>query len=231
MYQRIIFEDWFRKEQLIWQEMEIPCFRSPGITDLATGAVTGRTLVRTGDLEEYYERVLSLLPDERRDKTLRFRMQEDRLRSVCAGLLIEAVRDSSQNRLALTEYGKPYFLKGPYFNLTHSRECVILSVSDRPVGLDLECTRKVHESLYSILSDRELAWIRGQANTQEAFFVLWTRKESLLKCTGRGLGEGKLSEIPALYDNGTIYTYKNRHYVTETLLTDQWVLSETLLTD
>ena len=139
---------------------------------------------------------LRLLPPERREKALRCRRQEDRLRSAAAGLLlVRYARQLGFDRFpALREgaYGKPYFPDAPraQFSLSHSGGYAALAMSSLPVGVDIQKIRPERVPVaMRFLTDYEqaqLAALPPEERTR-AFFRLWTVKESYGKMTGRGL--------------------------------------------
>ena len=79
-----------------------------------------------------------------------------------------------------------------YFNITHTREAFALTISRHYyVGIDME---KVNPGLdfYSIVktyfSKRESDFIlQSESEAKNRFFLLWTRKEALLKALGTGI--------------------------------------------
>lgn len=140
--------------------------------------------------------VLRLLPPERREKALRCRRQEDRLRSAAAGLLLARyARQLGFDRFpALREdvYGKPYFPDAPQaqFSLSHSGGYAALATSSLPVGVDIQEIRPERVmAAVRFLTEPEQAQLTAlpQEKEVQAFFRLWTLKESYGKMTGRGL--------------------------------------------
>ena len=140
--------------------------------------------------------VLRLLPPERREKALRCRRQEDRLRSAAAGLLLARyARQLVFDRFpALREdvYGKPYFPDAPQaqFSLSHSGGYAALATSSLPVGVDIQEIRPERVmAAVRFLTEPEQAQLTALPQEEEvqAFFRLWTLKESYGKMTGRGL--------------------------------------------
>jgi 4'-phosphopantetheinyl transferase len=88
-------------------------------------------------------------------------------------------------------HGRPK-IDGVRFSISHSGERVGLAVTEAtPVGLDVEtATRRADDSLISYaLNENERRDIAGldDAARAQAFFRYWTRKEALMKATGRGL--------------------------------------------
>ena len=88
------------------------------------------------------------------------------------------------------EMGKPYFVdeRLPFFNLSHAGGLVILAVSDREVGADIQNMRSQREKN---MAERFFSGEESRAvsddETRELFYKLWSRKEALGKCTGEGV--------------------------------------------
>lgn len=134
----------------------------------------------------------------RQSKIGKFRQERDRRLSLAAGLLLQmALREAgipeSEASIREGEQGKPYLTEHEdiFFNISHSGERAMCVVSDRETGCDVEIIDPHHNTegvaKYSF-SDREREWLDAvpQAERLEAFFRLWTLKESLLKTTGTG---------------------------------------------
>ena len=128
---------------------------------------------------------LALLPEERREKALRIRREEARLRSIGASLLLRAA--GIEPPFACGEHGKPYIPSGPHFSLTHSGTLAALAVSGTPVGLDIEKIAPVRRAAARALTIEERDYMK--ADPERRFAYLWTRKEAVLKCTGAGLSQ------------------------------------------
>ena len=140
--------------------------------------------------------LLSGLSDERVERILRFKKEEDRKRSAMAGRLM---RDElprygiDVDRIRTTEKGRPYAEEEIDFNLSHSGDYVLLAVSGRRVGCDIEQVRPVKGSLLKYCCrESEQEWIRTfpEEEQTEAFYRIWTAKESYIKMTGEGLTLG-----------------------------------------
>lgn len=89
--------------------------------------------------------------------------------------------------------GKPYIEDCPYhFNLSHSGDFLLLAVGESPVGADIEkITRIRPKTMAKYFSQSEQQQVQKQGT--EAFFELWTKKESYVKYTGEGI-KGVLKE-------------------------------------
>lgn len=130
-----------------------------------------------------------LRSDKRKEKALRFRCREDRLRSVAAGILMETkVPDFFSKELAFSDAGKPYLPGGVPFSLSHGGSFAVLAVSETQdrVGVDVEPLGQkkiLAEAVGYVMTPDEAAWAE---KFEERLLRIWTRKESLYKCYGTG---------------------------------------------
>ena len=94
----------------------------------------------------------------------------------------------SGGALSCGPYGKPLLSPGPHIGISHRRGAVAVAVGDMPIGLDLERLRDFDARLPArIFSKGEMEYFHASGASREAFFTLWTLKESYYKFTGRGL--------------------------------------------
>jgi 4'-phosphopantetheinyl transferase len=143
------------------------------------------------------ERALPLLSDQRREQALKFRYELGRKTSAMAYLLLcEGLRQEygimERPLFEYGEHGKPSIVGHPeiHFNLSHCREAVVCVVSDRPVGVDVECFREYKESLVRYtMNDEEVERIVHAERPEEEFIRLWTMKEAKVKLTGQGISD------------------------------------------
>jgi 4'-phosphopantetheinyl transferase len=130
---------------------------------------------------------IELLDERRRNRVYRYRRLEDQARCLAAGLMLRSVfGEDDASRMTVSQFGKPILPKGLYFNLSHSGNKVVLLADERSVGVDVElmtpCSKSVAKKVFTTV---EQNWLRCQA-TDEAFFRLWTGKESIMKALGLG---------------------------------------------
>lgn len=159
------------------------------------------------------------LSEKRIEKVERLKKNKKKSQSICAELLLlYAVRqetgdkppvqwDTDENgKLYLTEYD------GFYVNLSHSGDYAVCAVHDKPIGVDIqhmrECDMKMAKRFFT---DDEVAFINGSDDKSSAFFEIWTKKESFVKATGKGITM-PLNSFSVLGDkieyNGAVYLFK-----------------------
>lgn len=137
------------------------------------------------------------LPQERREKTDRMKVNAGKRLSTGAGLLLQyALLENGvakeRMRFLAGEHGKPALCDGRIcFNLSHSGEHVMCTVSDGEVGCDVEQIKKadirVAERFFDPEEFRLLQAAPSEQKRTELFFRLWTIRESYIKFTGEGM--------------------------------------------
>lgn len=104
------------------------------------------------------------------------------------------------------KFGKPYLVdyETLHFSLSHSFDRVMCAMSDFEIGCDCEKVRDIDlhiaDRFYSI---REKAYMENSDNhkeREEAFFKIWTLKESYIKCIGTGLST-PLTSFSVVFDS------------------------------
>lgn len=148
--------------------------------------------------------ILELLDKQRREKINKIRPNQDRLRSIYAGLLLRYAflkngynqKDWDNVDIIKGEFGKPYINNYKSFNysLSHSGKYIVCAVANTEVGVDIQeikdCKIQVakrffaHEEYERLLKEADIEKQRLM------FYKLWTCKESYAKLTGRGIGGG-----------------------------------------
>lgn len=122
--------------------------------------------------------------------------------------------------------GKPYIKGKPFFNLSHSGELVFLVISDNEVGIDVEkIDEKNLRAIKGISSGFETKFI--EEDPLERFHIVWTRKESILKCTGEGVSSlNKLKELKVFkIENGQELEYNKLAIKIESFVANGYVYS------
>ncbi len=147
---------------------------------------------------EVYSRLYSAAPKDRKEKTDRYRFEKDKRLSLGAeALLRRAVRDAGLPDGTEVSYGgngKPYLSNALnfHFNTAHSGDLVMLAVSDKEIGCDLEEVRPIAlRTVRRACTDGEYARISvlSGAERDEAFLRLWVLKESAVKAMGLSLAK------------------------------------------
>lgn len=134
--------------------------------------------VKPGDINK--------ISPERRKKAERYRFEDDKKRCILGGLLTR--RFLGDTGIYLNKSGKPMAENGVCFNISHSGDYVLFAVDDKPIGCDIEKLKVVpYERMGKVVfCENEMDKIKNSPDKQGEFFALWTKKEALLKCMGKG---------------------------------------------
>ncbi|WP_326944632.1 MULTISPECIES: 4'-phosphopantetheinyl transferase family protein [unclassified Amycolatopsis] len=150
-------------------------------------------------------RFLRLLDDVEQDRFGAYRQDADKRRFLTGRVLAKTVTaerlgiplESVKFDATCDDCGKPHGrprIPGADLTLSisHSGDLIGLAATPAvPVGLDVEtATRKADEGLIEYaLSPAEAQHLTGLSGEEKAraFFVYWTRKEAVMKATGKGL--------------------------------------------
>lgn len=130
--------------------------------------------------------------------------KDARARSLAAGILLQAGLCDFLNcppestppfQTGLGQWGKPYLVDHPeiYFNLSHSGEYVCCGIADFEVGVDVQRHQMINDGLSRrFFSEEDNRILDGmeEKDREEFFFRIWSVRESYVKLTGRGLGQG-----------------------------------------
>lgn len=160
------------------------------------------------------EECLKWFPTEQAERITGFSNLSRKIEAAASySLLVEMLQSKGLlEELPSIEYaegGKPYIKNYPelHFNLSHCRRYVAVAIHSSPVGVDIECRRKVSQSLIRrVCSEDEQQSIAAAQDPDMEFLRLWTCKESYLKYTGTGIVE-PLTGIPPQLSSHIIKTH------------------------
>lgn len=140
------------------------------------------------------DRAISSLPEDRREKALRYRNRRDRLSCAAVYLLLgiglEEEYGLGSFEMLTGSSGKP-FLKDCgdiFFNLSHCSCACACIISDSECGIDIQDTAKADERLAArVCSEEERELLDRSPDRDGAFTEIWAKKEAYLKMTGSGI--------------------------------------------
>lgn len=118
---------------------------------------------------------------------------------------------SSDDQLVRNEHGKPEIADGTaFFNLAHSGPYVVLAISDRPVGVDIEHTKRMSFKVAKrIMRKEQLDRLEGFENESEAFQIeltkYWTQYEAIMKLVGTGFSGELDDETMEAYEKRVVF--------------------------
>lgn len=154
--------------------------------------------------EDELQEDLRTLPEWRRENVLSYRHLSDKVQCAKAFILLrEALREeyglAEVSDFEYGAFGKPHLKGHPevHFNLSHCRSGAMCVIDDAPVGCDIECIPSAPDEdvMRAAFSEQERRCILTSPNPPLEYASLWTKKEALLKMTGRGLAEADLPNL------------------------------------
>ncbi|MBO5341192.1 MAG: 4'-phosphopantetheinyl transferase superfamily protein [Lachnospiraceae bacterium] len=163
-------------------------------------------------LTKNYDEKLNTLHESRAEKVKNYKMPEDKIRGLGAGLLLEKaledylkvngenpmVKDAQGRYCVSYEYGpqgKPYLKEYPnvQFSLSHSGMRAMVALSDTEVGLDVQqmCgyKDKIVKRFYHKNEQEVLFELTDDVQREKLFYDIWCCKEAYIKYTGQGMGQ------------------------------------------
>ena len=177
-------------------------------------------ILNTKLVKDSFNFVTNYIDPTRRSKALKFVQEKDQLLSLGAGYLLKKYLPST--KIKESKSGKPYLENGPFFNISHSGEYVVLATKkNREVGVDIE---RIDESkldaIRYVLSDKE----KSVFDTN-SLFLMWSNKESLIKCLSLCVQDIKI--VSGLPLEG-VRSINNEDFYTRSQIYDNYSLSVTL---
>ena len=153
-------------------------------------------LAESFDLE-LYDTLSSLITPEKKAKLDKYKYDIDKKLGLYANLLVRIAIHQDLNiendyiEFGTNNYGKPFLLcnQDYHFNISHTRNMIVVAISNKAVGVDVEKIRDVDTNIANrFFTEPELKHIeKTQDNICERFFEIWTKKEAYIKYIGKGL--------------------------------------------
>lgn len=175
--------------------------------------------------EGIYNLYLEFLSEERRERIKRIKPERDKILSFFSEIKMKNEISGYTGisfgdiKFSYNSHGKPYLKDIPCnFSVSHSGNLIAFTVSDKPVGIDIEHTfrkprLRVAERFFT--SD-EYNYIINSENPEREFYKIWTAKESYIKMIGTGLSKA-LDSFDVLSDE--LKNYFFTEYSDEYILT------------
>ncbi|MDM9630302.1 4'-phosphopantetheinyl transferase family protein [Robiginitalea aurantiaca] len=162
------------------------------------------------ELKKYYSAIatfLGILDDDELQRAHRYHFLKDKNRFIiCRAFLKMALSKTtgtnlSDIRIDTGHNKKPVLSSHPdvFFNVSHSGQYALIAIGDKPVGVDVERVNRefdFSDIKVKIFNPKERQVLDFAADTERQFYEFWTRKEAVLKATGKGIDDD-FAQIPA----------------------------------
>ncbi|MEJ0106410.1 MAG: 4'-phosphopantetheinyl transferase superfamily protein [Bacteroidota bacterium] len=86
------------------------------------------------------------------------------------------------------------------YNVSHSGSHVLIAISKAEIGVDIEEINGLFsydDIIRTAFNENEIKFVNDSKQPVKTFYLFWTRKEALLKATGKGLTDN-LKSVPSL---------------------------------
>lgn len=155
--------------------------------------------------EKDYIKFYYNLSTERKKRMQKYMNTKAKKQCIVSEILVKYILEKNNipYDISYNRYGKP-LVDSINFNVSHSEDWVVLAVSSRNVGVDIE--RIVDEAIGNdFFSSEELDYIikGNQCDYYKRITEIWTKKESYLKYLGTGLYKD-LDSFSSVSDYGKI---------------------------
>lgn len=153
----------------------------------------------------------ALLDETEKERCDRFHRMEDRKRFIVSHAALRKIlsgyigRDAAEIEIVQRMPAKKPFLRNNetsrlQYNISHSGDWALIAVSKYEVGIDIELINssvEYNDVAASSLDSDEIDFLNRSDQPAKTFCLLWTRKEALLKGSGKGLVDN-LPAVPSL---------------------------------
>ena len=146
--------------------------------------------------KQRFNECFSVASPQRKEKIKKLQTEKDKILCLGADVVIKEILKNQtvfkETDIKYDGLGKP-FLKNSHgetahISISHSGEFVMCAVSDSVVGADIEKIREVNlKTADKSFCENERKYVFSQENAKNAFFKIWTLKESYVKAVGTGI--------------------------------------------
>jgi len=199
---------------------------------------------KTKDMLSVYPYLRSFISSDELMRAERFHFNEDRETYISCHATLRLVISKKLNTrpqevlFNIDSHKKPGLIGNPLsFNITHTKDSFAFAVSDHSyIGIDLEKVRRDFDFISIIetfFSKNEIRYIlESKHEAIIRFFLLWTRKEALVKALGPGI-IADLTQMEVfqqnnlidknLFDNLCNYSISNENFIYSTEISDYYL--------
>lgn len=192
-------------------EIKISC-KSIKVDDLSSLKMEGNQVgiklfkIKISEYISYLSQLKAVLNTTEIERSKRFYHDNDRNRFIVSRALLKFILASEASvevdkiQLDKKKNKKPYLVSYPHinFNVSHSNNYAVIALSSKEVGVDVEFISKnfdFSEIMPTVFNKLELNSVLGASDKNKAFYRYWTRKEAVVKATGKGVDDS-LINIP-----------------------------------
>ena len=140
--------------------------------------------------------ILPLIAPCYRIKSLKMKHKTGQVQEALTGLLLRTYLNVKNDEdISFSKLGKPELTNSNYhFSVSHSEECVVLAICQKPIGVDIEKPRKFNSNIANrLFTPSQIDSLNDPTINDEKrnylFCKYWTKYEAIVKNLGGGLSE------------------------------------------
>lgn len=191
----------------------------------------------TIDVLSEYQLLGKFITRDEQFRADRFHFKEDRETWLFCHVLLSCVLaeklniDPSDIKIVIDKNNKPWLAGNRlFFNISHTREAFTFVISDRGrTGVDMEkIDRNIdfRSIIETFFSPGEIKFILTDPDkSRDRFFLLWTRKEALLKVLGTGI-INKLTDVEVFREMNILKRRSFDNIIDDHFFCDHYLYSE-----
>jgi len=178
--------------------------------------------------EKYHSFYLQL-PAPMQKEVSKYSLEKDKYRTLGGKILLEHYLKKNTAftlfNIKRTSYNKPYIPNSTInFNISHSSNYVVLAITQSNIlGIDIEdMSYEINlNDFQKVLTDDEYHHIKGSNNYKREFYSIWTKKEAILKCEGKGF----LNDISKVHLDNKVIKFQNQQYFSFSYSFNNYIIS------
>lgn len=132
------------------------------------------------------------IPIYKQEKIKKYKSEKEIKMSIIGEIILKELLKKNYNlnynRLIFktNKNGKPFIANSNvFFNISHSKEYIIVAISNNPIGVDIEKKRKISNNMIKyITNESEKNYILSSKDFLNTFFKLYVLKEAYIKMLG-----------------------------------------------
>lgn len=132
------------------------------------------------------------IPMYKQEKIKKYKSEKEIKMSIIGEILLKELLKKHYNldynklNFKTNKNGKPFIANSNvFFNISHSKEFIIVAVSNNPVGVDIEKKRKISNNMVKyITNESEKNYILFSDDFLNTFFKIYVLKEAYIKMFG-----------------------------------------------
>ena len=184
------------------------------------------TVLLLKSINEIDDKYFSKLSKKDKEKVSNLKNDNDKKLSLLARSLEKSYL--SNHKIYYLDNKKPYLKSVIQYNLSHKDKYVLFGLSSSNIGVDIEKKKELDESFINF------SFSKDEIVNMKVFDIspikMWTIKEALLKCIGKGI-INKLNKEVVIIKNKDTLIYNNKEYYFRSFEVDDYVLSIVLEED